>query len=126
MAKSMSGHRPAGGIASRQVVKKPVKTGVGNRGVSVGAVGQLGHKQGSHTTEGKETSYRGAGPIHQGPALRPAEMGNALAAKTVCGPGGSRTIYASGSQGQTGSGGAEKPSGRDILGSFGPESSRGR
>jgi hypothetical protein len=119
-----------GGYKSRPHVEKPVKTGKGNRGVSVGATSQLGAKQGSHVTSegGKETSYRGdnRGRVHQGDALRPAEMGNAVSAATKCGPGGSRTVYASGSQGQTGSGGPQKPSGRDILGEYGPESSRGR
>jgi hypothetical protein len=116
------------GISSKNVVRPNVKTGRGNLGVSVGSVSQLGNKIGNHVTAdgGKSTNYRGEGPIHQGPALRPVEMGNAVAASTVCGPGGSRTIYKSGSQDQYGSGGAPKPSGREILSEFGPESSRGR
>jgi hypothetical protein len=112
-----------GGYKSTQHVEKPVRTGVGNRGVSVGRVGQLGQMQGNHVTAdgGKSTNYRGEGPIHQGAAFRPVEMGNAVAASTKCGPGGSRTIYKTGSQDQHGSGGAPKPAGRDILGDFGPD-----
>jgi hypothetical protein len=115
-----------GGQGSKNVVHPNVKTGLGNRAVNVGKTGQLGNMQGSHTTDGKERKYRGEGPLYRGAALRPAEMGNAVAAKTVCGVGGSRTIYKTGSQDQHGSGGAPKPSGRDILSEFGPESSRGR
>ena len=68
MAKNRSGHRPGGGIASRVNVQPKIRTGAGNRGVSVGATGQLGQKQGDHTTAlgGGRTSYRGEGPIHQG------------------------------------------------------------
>ena len=101
---AMKGHKPGGGIASRQHVTVPIKTGVGNRGVSVGATGQWGQAQGAHTTDGRETSYRGdnRGRVHQGAALRPAEMGNTLAAQTVCGAGGSRKVYGSGSQGVQG------------------------
>jgi hypothetical protein len=110
-----------GGSDSKNVVRPNVKTGQGNRGVGVGSVGQLGNMQGSHTTDGKETRYRGEGPIHQGAALRPVPMGNAVAASTKCGVGGSRTIYKTGSQDQYGSGGSPQPQGRDILSSFGPD-----
>jgi hypothetical protein len=44
----------------------------------------------------------------------------------ACGVGGGRTVFKTGSQQQYESGGPEKPSGREILGSFGPESSRPR
>jgi hypothetical protein len=119
-----SGVGSGGGHGSKNVVHKPVKTGVGNRGVSVGAVGQLGHKQGSHTTDGRETSYRGEGPIHQGAALRPALMGNEKAldvGKGGCGTG--RTIYSTGSQDQHGAPAPGNPpaQGRDILSQFGPD-----
>jgi hypothetical protein len=43
------------------------------------------------------------------------------------GVGGGRTIYKTGTQDQHGNvAGSSKPSGRDILGAFGPESSRPR
>jgi hypothetical protein len=117
------------GISSKNVRHTPVKTGRGNLGVSVGSVSQLGNKVGNHVTAdgGKTTNYPGEGAVHQGAAFRSVEMGNAVAAATKCGPGGSRTIYKTGSQDQHGgSGGPQKPAGRDLLSEFGPESSRGR
>jgi hypothetical protein len=119
MAKGSGG----GGYGSRPHVEKPVKTGTGSRSTNPGGVGQLGQSQGSHVTRGEESSYRGD-PLHSGPSFQPTEFGNAIAARTVCKPGGSREVKKSGSQQQYGSGGPEKPSGRDILGDFGPESSR--
>jgi hypothetical protein len=93
-----------GGYKSKPHVEKPVKTGRGNLGVSVGRVGQLGNMVGNHVTAdgGKTTGYRGEGPVHQGAAFRPVEMGNAVAASTQCGVGGSRTVYKTGSQGTQG------------------------
>jgi hypothetical protein len=108
-----------GGYKSRPHVEKSVKTGAGNRGVSVGAVGQLGQKQGSHTTDSRETSYRGdnRGHMHQGAALRPALMGNEKALDVGRGgPGTGRTTYDCGSQSQHGDvAGLQRPQGRDIL-----------
>jgi hypothetical protein len=65
------------------------------------------------------------------------KSGNAVAASTVAGPGGSRTIYPRGTQSQHGSPARGEMNrapdvpasakGRDILSSFGPEvSGRGR
>ncbi len=123
----MAKHIAGGGPASKTVVRKPVKTGAGNRGVSVGAVGQLGQKQGDHITNRghANTGYRGEGPIHQGAALRPAQMGNAKAldvGKGGCGTG--RTIYKTGQQQQWGTPapGNAPAKNRDILSEFGGES----
>jgi hypothetical protein len=109
------------GIKSRNVVQTPVKTGAGSKGVSPGWVGQRGQIQGAHTTDGKETPYRGE-PKFTGKNFQKTKFGNEIAASTVCGPGGSRQIHRTGSQQQYGSGGAPLPSGRDILSSFGNES----
>jgi hypothetical protein len=120
----MARDNAGGGHGSKVVVEKPVKTGRGNLGVSVGSVSQLGNKIGNHVTAdgGKSTNYRGEGPIHQGAGFRPAEMGNAVAAATKCGVGGSRTIYSSGSQGTQGPVNPGKPSpSRDILSQFGDD-----
>ena len=130
MAKNRSGHRPGGGIASRVNVQPKIRTGAGNRGVSVGATGQLGQKQGDHTTAlgGGRTSYRGEGPIHQGAALRPAPLGNAKAldvGKGGCGTG--RTLYGqAGVQGQHGAAAPGNPPAKstDILRQFGPDYKR--
>jgi hypothetical protein len=74
--------------------------------------------QGSHVTQGKESSYRGEPDFTRAgysPPVGPTSFSN-------IGPGGGRKVYGSGSQQQYGSGGPAKPSGRDILGDFGPES----
>jgi hypothetical protein len=108
MANRNSGHRPGGGIASNKVVNKPVRTGQRAERVHQGGAGQLGIMQGSHgTNQRTDSSYRGD-PLLGGP--RPAGapgsvlLGNEVAAKTVCGPRGSRNLYGqSGSQGTHGS-----------------------
>jgi hypothetical protein len=105
-------------------VKPSVKTGTGSRSTNPGGVGQLGQSQGSHVTRGEESDYRGD-PLHSGRSFQPVKFGNEVALNVRGGgPGTGRTIHKTGSQQQYGSGGPEKPSGRDILGSFGPESSR--
>ena len=115
MATNRSGHRPGGGIASRQHVEKPVRTGKGSRGISEGWVGQKGQMQGDQTTDSGATGYRGE-PKFTGKNFNPTPYGNEVAAKTVCGPGGSRKVYGSGSQQQWGDvAGSERPVGRDIL-----------
>jgi hypothetical protein len=98
--------------------------------VRQGAAGQIGLALGSHVTgdRRRDTGYRGE-PLHGGkrPAGGPGgvKLGNELAAKTVCGPGGSRGVMPSGSQGQQGSvAGSPRPAGRDILSEFGPDKAR--
>src|SRR5215469_6692372 len=113
----MSKGSGGGGYHSRQHVEKPVKTGKGSRAVGPGGVGQLGAMQGSHVTRGEESRYRGD-PFYIGRGLNPTPYGNEVAATTVCGVGGSRTIYSSGSQsGSSGHGPSNpRPQARDILG----------
>jgi hypothetical protein len=80
--------------------------------------------QGSHVTRGQESSYRGE-PLHSGRSFQPVKFGNEIAlnvGKGGCGTG--RTIYETGSQGMQGQvAGNRAPQGRDILSSYGPESS---
>jgi hypothetical protein len=126
MATNRTGHRPGGGIASRQHVEKPVKTGSGSKGISEGWVGQRGQKQGSHTTHGGETSYRGE-PKFTGKNFQPVKFGNEVAlnvGKGGCGTG--RTIYKTGSQDQHGVPAPGNPPSKstDILSGYGPESKR--
>jgi len=127
MATNRSGHRPGGGIASRVNVSPQVRTGTGSRGTNPGGVGQLGQMQGSHVTRGEESNYRGD-PFHAGRSFQPVPFGNAVALNVKGGgPGTGRTIYKTGSQGQQGNpAGNPRPQGRDILSSFGPDSSRPR
>jgi hypothetical protein len=98
MAKSRSGHKPAGGIASRQHVEKPVKTGAGAKAAHLGGVSQLGNKIGNHITNKSATNFRGD-PLFAGPGYNPTKYGNAVALNVgKGGPGTGRTTYASGSQ----------------------------
>src|SRR5215469_18250240 len=115
---------PAGGIGSRVVTERPVRTGSGSRSTNPGGVGQLGNLQGSHVTRGEESSYRGD-PLHGGRSFRPVKFGNEVALNV--GPGGcgtGRTIYNTGSQSQHGGPAQGNPpaQGRDTLAEFGPES----
>ena len=130
MAKSRSG----GGITGKNVTQKPVRTGDRARAMSPKGVSQVGQSQGNHVTDRRQV----VNPIEPVRGqLKPAggpggiQLGNEVArnvGKGGCGTG--RVLYGqSGSQGQHGGvAGALKPAGRDILGSFGPDSAgvRGR
>ena len=96
MAQSKSG----GGITSKNNVNVPVRTGKPGRAIDPAAVAQLGGSYGNHITERRETNYRGEKWL-EGKRPVEQEMGNTIAAKTVCGPGGSREVFKSGSQGQS-------------------------
>jgi hypothetical protein len=95
-------------------------TGTGPKFVKVGRLV-------NHPTDGGGKTLRGGvEPMMSGKLVRPGqpEMGNTLAAATVCGVGGSRTLYGqAGTQSQHGPvAGSTKPAGKDILNSFGPDS----
>ena len=114
------GHIPGGGAASNKITERPVKTGTGSRGTRPAGVAMFGTMQGSHVTRGEESSYRGE-PLHGGRSFQPTKFGNEVSASTVCGVGGSRTIYSAGSQSaSSGHGpsnpGNPRPQARDILG----------
>ena len=117
-----SGQGSGGGYGSR-VVKHSTAPKVEPRAYArnPGAVGQYGQAQGSHVTRGEESKYRG----EPDPTMRRG-YNNPIGPTSMAlsGPGAGREVHKSGSQQMYGSGGPEKPSGRDILGSFGPESSR--
>ena len=93
MAKGKAG----GGIRSKNVVRKPVRTGQQRERVRPSGTAQIGQAQGNHITKQGSTSYGGISPFRAGQGF-PSEPGNTIAAKTVCGPGGSRTVMKSGSQ----------------------------
>jgi hypothetical protein len=125
MAMNKSGHRPAGGPHSRNVKHTTApKVEPRARGVNPSAVNQLGGMVGDHVTHtGESTGYRGE-PLVRGPGYNaPVGPTNMMPS----GPGGGRKVYASGSQGTQGRPARGNPEpARDILSSFGPESSRGR
>ena len=123
----MTRSNAGGGHGSSQITERPVRTGSGSHATTPGYAGQLGQKQGSHVTRGQESNYRGE-PMHRGRSFNPTPYGNEVAANTVCGVGGSRTIYSSGSQSGSGGHGPSnpgnpRPQARDILGPS-PESNR--
>jgi hypothetical protein len=112
-----------GGIQSSKLVRVGVRTGPPNtRIINPVGVAQLGAAQGGRM-KGPEsfTGINTAVPILQGTARR-VRSGNAVAASTVAGPGGSRTIYKSGYQSLTP---PARPmdgqKGRDILSEYGPD-----
>jgi hypothetical protein len=123
MAKIISG----GGITGNKVKSVGVKAGPPRTNViSPRGVSQLGYSTGSMMNgPASFTSKNSAFPMKAGTASQ-VPSGNAVAASTVCGVGGSRTIYKSGTQqvhGPVVQG--QSPGRRDILSEFGPES-RGR
>jgi hypothetical protein len=119
-----SGTGSGGGHGSKNVVHKPVRTGAGAKAAHLGGVSQLGNKVGDHITNKAGTGWRGD-PLFAGPGYNPSKYGNEIAAKTVCGPGGSRQISQSGSQGTHGAVNPGKPSAsREILREFGPDYKR--
>jgi hypothetical protein len=58
------GHKPGGGIKSRTVVEKGVRTGAERRHIQKASVAQLGQMQGDHATnKGGSTGYTGVSLI---------------------------------------------------------------
>jgi hypothetical protein len=85
--------RSGGGITSRKLVHPGVRVAPRTTNVvSPSAVADVG----------AAISYKRQ-PLVKSTAPDFAPMGNTVAAQTVCGPGGSRTIYKSGFQTQSGS-----------------------
>jgi len=107
MANRDSGHRPGGGIHSKNVVQQPARTGGGSHNARPAGVSQIGYAIGDHTTNRPGSSgYRGE-ELH-GPASRNAQFtlfGNEVALNVGRGgPGTGRTLHGqSGSQGCHGS-----------------------
>ena len=91
-----------GGYGSKQHVTKHVRTGAPRERVRPSGVAQIGQRQGDHITDHGATGYGGINPFGAGKGYPSEPLGNEVAAKTVCGPGGSRTIHARGSQGVQG------------------------
>lgn len=117
-----SGTGSGGGYGNRKVVhSRAPKTEPRPRAINPSAVHQIGNMLGDHLTDKSSTGYRGEQLVRGKGYSGPVGPTNNVAA---CGVGGGRTVSKSGSQGMTGSGGAPKPAGRDILGEYGPESKR--
>ena len=95
-----SGTGSGGGYGSTQHrdSRAPKTEPVAHR-VREGGAGQIGQSQGSHTTEGKETSYRGE-KLYGGRGYEPPKM--ITDPVKAVGVGGGRTIYSCGTQGTQG------------------------
>jgi hypothetical protein len=119
--------RSGGGITSKNVVRKPVKTGERARKFHEAGVAQIGTSRGDHSTEsgrrlrGDVEKVRGELKPAGGPGG--VKLGNEVAKTTVCGPGGSRQVYAQGTQSMHGPANpGNPPERRPILSEFGPDS----
>jgi hypothetical protein len=97
-----SGIGSGGGLGSKNVVNPPVKTGSGSASTRPAGVAQIGNSWGNHTTNKGESNYSGERLHNPERNFQPTKFGNEIAANTTCGPGGSRTIYKTGSQDQYG------------------------
>ena len=88
------------GIKSKNVVRKPVRTGQQKKRTIPAGVAQLGQRVGNHITNRDATAYGGV-DLFAGTGFK-SELGNSVAARTKEGPGGSREVMPSGSQSMTG------------------------
>src|SRR5262245_30983102 len=94
-------HKAGGGLHSRQVVQKPVRTGAPASGINPGYAGQRGMALGNRAMEGRSAN-RAAEPMNT-TAPYSAPLGNEVAGNVGRGgPGAGRTVHASGSQAQHG------------------------
>jgi hypothetical protein len=92
------------GISSKNLTNRPVRTGVGARGVNKNWVSQIGQSMGNKATERPEV-MRGVRAVpYKGASFKPAPLGNELVNNVGAGkPGAGRTLYGqSGSQQQYG------------------------
>jgi hypothetical protein len=117
----MSKSKAGGGINSRVNVRPPSRMGSPARVQNVKGVSQVGQALGNHATDSTRI-MKGVAVTTVGAPIGGTKLGNEVAASTVFGPGGSRSVMATGSQQQHGMPeGRAAPQGRDILSDFGPE-----
>jgi hypothetical protein len=124
----MASSKAGGGINSRNVTNRSVRTGAPARGVNPGHAAQHGMALGNRAMD-RQTNYRGEPLMAKAPVSGAVKLGNQTAKEAGQGPGAGRTVMGSGSQGQHGGvAGSVKPAGRDILNEFGNDSAgvRGR
>ena len=114
-----------GGIGMNKNVREGVKGGSRTtRPVNVAGLSQLGTSIGSKL-RGPEryTTQNSAKTFFESAKQAATPMGNTVAAQTVCGVGGSRTVYRTGTQQMHGAPvQGSTPAPRDILSEFGGES----
>jgi hypothetical protein len=110
------------GIRSNKLTHPGVRTGQVRRGQNPKWTSQVGSAMGNHVTERRYQIPRDkvAEARHDGKTGISVPLGNAVSAATKCGPGGSRNVYATGTQSQHGSAnsGNPRPVGPDIFTEF--------
>src|SRR6516165_6923076 len=94
-------HKPAGGAKSRVNVEPGYRHGQQKKRTIPAGVAQIGQRQGNHFTHGGSSEYGGVNLF--GGQGYPSKLGNRAAVETNCGPGGSREVMKTGSQGLQGS-----------------------
>jgi hypothetical protein len=92
--------KAGGGINSRNVVRPGGRNGAAARGINPGHVAQHGLALGNKAMNDPKRLNPAEPKFAQSP--QSVRLGNEVAASTVCGPGGSRTVMRSGAQGQHG------------------------
>jgi hypothetical protein len=98
------------GIDSKNVTRPQYKSGPGARAANPKWAASVGEARGNRAQSGVEGGggvvLKGEGvrpSPYKGASFNPVRQGNEVAAATVCGPGGSRTVMRSGQQGTHGS-----------------------
>ena len=87
------------GIDSKNLTHRPVRTGVGAKGVNTKFVSRVGQSIGNKATEKRGTSPYVRENVYGGGSFRPVPLGNSLVNNVgKGGPGAGRNVYASGSQ----------------------------
>jgi hypothetical protein len=89
-----------GGLGSRIVIQRPVRTGQSREGIRVRGVSQIGSSLGNHSTNSGKILRKAVEPVRGGPRPTAADvpLGNAVATQGI-GVGGGRTVTRSGGQG---------------------------
>lgn len=101
MSNKLSKGSAGGGMGSRKVTQRPVKTGSPAQGIRERGVSQIGSSLGNKSTNSGKMLRKAVEPVRGGPtpAGGNVPLGNEVSATTACGPGGSRVVMKSGGQG---------------------------
>jgi hypothetical protein len=115
------------GLQSSKLVRPPVRTGTGSKGVKPGYTAQLGSMKGNHLTDGRSLPMSKS-LVDKNAMAKPAgntvKFGNELALNSGSAPGQGRTIMPTGSQMQHGKADPGNPRPvpkQDLLREFGPD-----
>lgn len=108
--------KSGGGIAGKNVVRGPSRTGQPAREMRPKGVSQIGQHMGNHATGSGKNLNRSVEPV-RGQSLRSVPLGNETSKSAGQGPGSGRIVMTAGSQGQHGAVAGNPPQqARDILG----------